>query len=434
MTDLNYDNAIGFLFSLQKFGVKLGLGRVENFLGELGDPHKSFRSIHVAGTNGKGSTCVFLESMLRHSGCRVGLYTSPHIIDLTERVVSDGRNIDSGYITRWVSEHRERITNLSLTFFESTTALAFSFFRDTDVEVAICEVGLGGRLDATNVLSPIGIVITGIGIDHQAQLGSSIERIAREKLGIVKSGIPVATGETEPAVLDIFRQTALENGSDLIILDEHAVVETSRCGLDGSVFSYSSSELDLKDLHVNQVGPLQVRNAALAVMCLEVTSGWLGGAEDWIRSGLERVSIPGRFQVIQTERGMVVLDVAHNISAAEALVDSLRTVLPGRKAVVVIGMSSDKDKEGILRTLAPAAREFIVSKPDFYRHERRTTAAELYETAAGLHDRVSEAPSISAAFSRGLEALDQESYLLVTGSFYTVSEVIASMKSGGINS
>jgi dihydrofolate synthase/folylpolyglutamate synthase len=337
----------------------------------------------------------------------------------------NGREIDGDYLSCWVSERKALILDLSLTFFEATTALAFSYFRDMSVTFAVCEVGLGGRLDATNLLSPCCTVITHVDIDHQAQLGSSKGDIAREKLGIVKTGVPIATGEDDPSLLAIHRETARRNGSDLHVLDERVEILREAYDLTGTMFSYRSPRMELEKLKILPLGMHQVRNAALAAMTLEVMADASPASTESIRRGLSRTVIPARLQIIDTEFGMVILDVAHNPGAARALRDALLTLLPGRRAVVVIGMSADKDSGSILQALAPVAAQFIVSKPDFARHERRALPADLLETARRVHDMVSEAADISTAVACGLDAVGENSYLLVTGSFYTVSEALS---------
>ncbi|MFQ6103428.1 MAG: bifunctional folylpolyglutamate synthase/dihydrofolate synthase [Candidatus Glassbacteria bacterium] len=432
MENSSFRDSIKFLYSLQRFGVKLGLDRMGAFLDELGNPHEAYRSIHIAGTNGKGSTSKFLESVLRNSGLKVGLYISPHLLEFGERIRIGQTVIERDYMTQWISTMREKISRLSLTFFEVATALAFSYFRDMGVEFAICEAGMGGRLDATNVLSPCAAVITNIGIDHGQQLGSTKKKIAMEKLGIVKELVPIATGETDHSLLAEHRRVARNNRAPLHVLDERVEIELSECTMSGTRFSYSSPDTMLEGLHTTLIGPHQARNAALAIMALETIRDVIYLREEHIRKGLAEAWLPGRFQVIETPSAKIILDVAHNPSASRALVETLRLVLPGKEAVVVAGMSSDKDTKNTLGPIAPIARKFIVSRPDFSRHERKAQAAQLYDVVRDIHGSVSQVPDIATATSLGLETVDEKSYMLITGSFYTVAEALSFLRSEGI--
>ncbi len=430
MDDASFGEAIRFLYGRQLFGVKLGLERMREYCALLGNPHDSFESVHVAGTNGKGSTCSFLESILRAEGVRTGLYLSPHLHGFSERIQALGTAVDAAYLTGWVAAERERIERLGLTFFEAVTALAFCWFRDRGVEVAVCEVGLGGRLDATNVLRPLSAVITGIDLDHEEHLGAGKDRVAAEKLGILKEGVPLVTGEVDPRMLELFRDGARRASSELLVFDEQVEIEIGECTIDGSRFDYRSGSRELRNLTIPVPGRHQVRNAALALFARENISPAGAGilTEPAVRSGLAGVRIPGRFEVLEISGGTVVLDVAHNPAAASMLAETCELLLPGRKAVVVIGMSSDKDAPGIIRALSAVAAGYIVTRPDFGRHERRAEAADLLETAGRCAAAAEEAPDVSTAVSRALERLGPSTYLLVTGSFYTVSEAFRALE------
>jgi len=320
-----------------------------------------------------------------------------------------------------------------MTFFEVATAMAFCYFADCGVEYAVCEVGLGGRLDATNVLRPACTVVTCIDIDHQSQLGHTKEEIAREKLGTVKEGVPVVTAEKDPAVIEVHREVASGRGSRLVVLDSEAEIDVEGCDTCGTRFSYRTGGTILEGLHTPAVGLHQARNAALAIKTLEIAA--LDGAVDEaaMRSGLASTRIPGRFQIVEAGGGTVVLDVAHNAGGAGALALTARRVFPGKKAVLLIGMSADKDRRSVLARLVPLAEFVIVTRPDFGRHERRAEAADLLAVAKELHGRVFEIPDVGEAVEAALDLLSDDLYLLVTGSFYTVAEAMMFLgrKEGG---
>jgi dihydrofolate synthase/folylpolyglutamate synthase len=423
MNDLSYSEAISFLYGLQRFGMKLGLERMGAFLSRLGNPQDAFASIHVAGTNGKGSTCFFLESVLRETGLAVGLYTSPHLLRFEERIVTAGKEIEKDYIAGWISREGEHIVREALTFFEAATAMAFCCFRDTGVELAVCEVGLGGRLDATNVLRPRCAVITSIGIDHTEQLGTTKESIALEKLGIVKEGVPVVTGEADAGILALHREVAHARGARLRVLEEEVCLRLIGCSSSGTSFDYDSPGFACEGLEVPLVGPHQARNAALALLSIETALGPDVLDEAAVRRGLAGARAPGRFEIVETPRGTVVLDAGHNPAAMEVLVRTCGAVFPGQRPVVVIGMSSEKDVEGVLAILAPLAAEFIVTEPDYRRHDRKARAARLLPVARAVHGRVREEPDPGSAVAQGLESAagGNGDYVLVTGSFYTVA-------------
>jgi dihydrofolate synthase/folylpolyglutamate synthase len=432
MKNLSYPDALSFLYGLQRFGMKLGLERIRATLARLGNPQEAFTSIHVAGTNGKGSTCFFLERMLREAGISVGLYTSPHLRRFEERILVGGNEIEKDYIAGWVSREREYITEESLTFFEAVTAMAFCYFRARGVELGVCEVGLGGRLDATNVLLPRCAVITTIGIDHEEQLGPSKRSIALEKLGIVKEGVPVVTGEEDREIIALHRDIAREREAGLYVLGEEVHLRYGACSSRGSSFDYRSAGMSLDGLRVRLAGSHQVQNAALAILSVEVALGAGAVSEEAVRRGLLEARAPGRFEILATPRGAVVLDVAHNPAAMQVLVKTSEEVFPGVKPVIVLGMSSDKNGEGVVRILSPLAGEFIVTKPDYRRHDRKARAAHLFPVARGIHGSVCEEPDVGRAVSIGLERTGGGRFLLVTGSFYTVAEAIAYLEAEGL--
>lgn len=356
---MDFEALLKELYGLERFGIKLGLDTIRDLLARLGNPEQAFPAIHVTGTNGKGSTCAFLSSIFRASGYRVGLYTSPHLVKFNERIRVDGRLIPDADVARLYAEVRPHAAAMAAasetnqpTFFEVTTAMAFRYFEEREVDLAVVEVGMGGALDATNVVNPDACVITRIGLEHTEYLGRSIERIAREKSGILKSGVPVVTVD-QPA-LGVIGARAAAMGCPLTVVGQD--VRYSRVG-----FDLEGQDLILEDgasVHVRipMLGSFQPENAATAfATALAVRERWrLTGAE--IAEGLRAARWPGRLQIVHRDP-TVLVDGAHNAPAAMALGESLQELFPGRKLTFVLGILNDKDLAGIADALGPLAAQ-----------------------------------------------------------------------------
>lgn len=358
------------LFRLEQFGIKFGLDNIRTLVACLGNPERAFRSIHIAGTNGKGSVTAMVDAALRAAGRHVGRYTSPHLTRLAERFVIDGSPVGDAELEESAARVRAAIDGLRAsgalkaepTFFEATTAMAFDLFQRAAVELAVVEVGLGGRLDSTNVISPVITAITSIDFDHQQYLGSTLGEIAFEKAGIIKGGVPVIVDELRPEALRVVLDVARERGSHVIHAREgvHLVTaedgDTARIRLRTPVHDYGEIHLALRGAH-------QQRNAILAVRILETLAG-LGESvpPSAVVHGLEHVSWPGRLDWRRFADGReIIMDAAHNPAGATALAEYLAG-LGGAKPPLVFAAMRDKDLEGMLRALAPVVSRIIVTR------------------------------------------------------------------------
>lgn len=398
-----YRDAIEFLFSLQMFGTTFGLEAVQRLAERAGSPHKALRFIHVAGTNGKGSTCAMLESIYRAAGWRVGLYTSPHLVSFRERIQVDRELIPESDVARLVTEAQPWLAEFPKekhpTFFEVVTVLALRHFEEQKCDVVIWETGLGGRLDATNLVTPLASVITNVQFDHEQWLGDTLEKIAAEKAGIIKPGVPVITAAEAPEVLNVLRETAARLHAPLHVISEHP----------SSLGSFPSS---LRGAH-------QQTNAALAVRTVEVVRAALPFNSSAIERGLAAVPWPGRFQVLERGRQTLVLDGAHNPAGARALAETLRAEFPNQPLTLVLGALEDKNWEAVCRTLAPLATSIVVVPVS----SRRTANPETLIKACRLaqpHGSVSAAGSVTEA----LADTRRDDLVVITGSLYLVGEAM----------
>ena len=386
------------------FGQKLGFERIQRLLDRLGNPEKKFQSIHIAGTNGKGSTAAMIASILREAGQQVGLYTSPHLIDFCERIRVGDELITAEEVLHYVRMIRV-VEEEPLTFFELATAIAFLHFAEEKVSVAVIETGLGGRLDATNVITPLISVITTIGRDHTAHLGESIEEIAFEKAGIIKPGVPVTVGMILPEAMEVIREAASVKGAPLHPFNRTLVPD---------------------DIPLGLVGHHQIANACVAVATTHLLRE-VGAVrepplqaidQETIWKGLETVSWPCRLETV-SEAPWVLLDGAHNVPAMQAVGEFLEDRLEGRRLVVLFAAMADKDLKGILSELAPITDEFVFTTP---RLKRSAEPGRLVEIASDFGKKCSVVDGVTNALETLLVTLKNEDVLLITGSLFLVGE------------
>ncbi|MFP5212528.1 MAG: bifunctional folylpolyglutamate synthase/dihydrofolate synthase [Acidobacteriota bacterium] len=414
----SYRESLDFLFGLQKYGIKFGLNSTESLLAKVGDPHRKLRCIHVGGTNGKGSTAAMLSTILRRHGYRVGLYTSPHLVRFTERFRIDDAEVKPERILevferlRSVLDEREPPT-----FFEMVTAMAFLYFAEEQVDWAVIEVGMGGRLDATNVIRPQVSVITNVAMDHQEFLGNTLASIAREKAGIIKENVPVVTGVRQPVVQSIMKTVCLKQGAPLYRLGTDFRV---RRNPDGS-FQYQGLRRRWPSLDVNLVGPHQYSNGGLALATLEVLEkeGLLQLDPAAVADGLSHVFWPGRVEILE-EKPFVVLDGAHNPQGAEALREALRQSFSYRRLHLVMGIMADKDIQGIFKRLLPMAETVIFTQP---KYSRAADAENLCRLAEPYIENRYVVSDISAAIAQARLFAGPDDLICITGSLYFAGEV-----------
>ncbi len=421
----NYEGTIDYLYALQRHGIKLGLRNITEMLSRLGNPQEAFSSAHIAGTNGKGSTAFALAELLGASGERAGLFTSPHLVSFTERLRVGGEEIAEDDVVRLASVIRESTSDLNPTFFEVVTAMGFQYFREQGVRWAVVETGMGGRLDATNSLSPDVAVITSLALDHKEFLGEGIEDIAREKAGIIKEGVPVVTAPQEPAAMEVLRSTAKRMGAALYIAGEDFTYNITAHGPDGITFNYESEDLSLKGVKLPAAGEYQALNAALAVRALTLLIDSSAADERAIREGLSLMRPPGRLERISDDPP-VLIDGAHNPGAARALAGALEEqIKDGGSPVIIIGAMSDKDLKGILEPLLPLAEGIIFTAPGY---GRAAAPEELRECARALGHDGTVAPTVAEALKAAVQGTRP---VLVTGSFFTIGEAKEALRGRG---
>ena len=345
---MTYAEAIQFLFRLRMFGAKFGLENTRRLADLVGNPQEQLRFIHVAGTNGKGSTCAMLESIYRAAGLRVGLFTSPHLVSFTERIQINRQPVSESDVVRFVREIQPLLKRFHAeappTFFEVVTVMALRCFAEQKCDLVIWETGLGGRLDATNIVTPIASVITNIGLEHQQWLGDTHDAIAAEKAGIIKPGIPVLTAAEPGRGLEVIADTARQLDSLLTVID----LNDARGAL-------------LDAARIPLVGEHQRLNAAVAIATVRAVEPAIPVAQETILDGLSRVQWPGRMQLAITSSGQqVLLDGAHNVSSAGALAAAFRQQFPQARPTMILGVLGDKDWRLIAETLAPLAHRLLL--------------------------------------------------------------------------
>jgi len=416
---MDYRQSIAYLFGLQRFGIKLGLANIEKLLSLLGNPHKKLRCVHIAGTNGKGSTAAFLHSILLHSGYRAGLYTSPHLVNFNERIKINNTEISRKRVAQIVTVIREmcRCEDLeTITFFEFITALAFQYFAEEKTDLVIMETGMGGRLDATNVVHPLVTIITSISLEHQVYLGNTLQQIAAEKAGIIKKNAPLLTGARQPGVIKLFTEQCRKLKTPLYVLGKD--FSSKKNGL--AVLNYRGFDCSLKNARLGLLGDHQVRNAGLALGAAELLrgQGFIIKEEDMLQ-GLQKARWPGRLEVIR-QKPAVVLDGAHNPEAWKALRGALRKYFIFKNLFMVIGIMQDKDITRMIETLTPDAHTVIFCKPKMDRAAGKTAIAS--GMAAFLEKKILWIEDTATAVNKALELAAPDDLICVTGSLFTVGE------------
>jgi dihydrofolate synthase/folylpolyglutamate synthase len=420
---VRYEAAIRYLYGLEPRGMTLGLARVKRALSARGSPERSFAAVHVAGTNGKGSVAATIASVLQHSGLRVGLFTSPHLHRLVERFRVDGRNMPQAELARRVGELApwlERASTPPLSFFEVCTLLALEWFRDRRCDVAVLEVGLGGRLDATNVVRPALSVITRIALDHTDRLGPTLRHVAREKAGIIKAGVPLVVGVREGEALAVIRARAQRLGAPLWRID-HDFSATAH----GSTCEVRVGSERIRALRAPLAGEYQVDNLACAVAALRVLArrGPLARRrgvkldERALRRGLSRVRWPGRLELIPGAPD-VLCDAAHNPDACAELARYLDGVAGAyRRKLLLFGVLQDKDHERMLAVLLPRFDELIFVTPA---SPRALLSGVLQARFGG-----SAIDDVGAALRHAQKRAGKRGLIVAAGSIFTMSAVRA---------
>jgi dihydrofolate synthase / folylpolyglutamate synthase len=437
--DKDYDQALSYLYGLQKFGIKFGLSSTQKLLDKFDNPQGSLALIHVGGSNGKGSVAAMLDSVYRQAGYRVGLFTSPHLVDFRERFRINGQMISKEETLSLVHEIKAKCDpEEPPTFFEFVTAMALIYFHREKVDLAIMEVGLGGRLDATNIIQPLAAVITGISLEHQEYLGNTLTRIASEKAGIIKEGVPLITGVTQKKVQERLQTVCREKNAPMLLAGRD--FRTRKTGTGAftfycSEFGVRSSERNKKgrttrksgtpnsklrtpNLKIALLGDHQIKNAGLALSVIETLKDQFPAGEGEIRQGLGLVTWPGRLEVLSRDP-LIVLDGAHNPGAMSALARTLPRALTYKRLHLVVGMMKDKDIEKTLKHILPLADNVYLTRAEY---DRSAEPDALVPFVKKMNRSFHICPTIPEAVLKARESAGPGDLILITGSLFVVGE------------
>jgi dihydrofolate synthase/folylpolyglutamate synthase len=419
--DSRYQQALQYLFARTNGPFKFGLERTVALLRELGNPHRSFPSLHIAGTNGKGSSVATAEALLRAKGLTVGAYTSPHLVDFRERIVVDGQRISAEEVIEFVERWTPTVESLGATFFEATTALAFAHFARRGVDVAVIETGLGGRLDSTNVIDPIAAGVTTIDYDHTEYLGDTLEQIAGEKAGIYKQGRPAIVGEPDESLRQVLARDGRKAGATPVrIVAEECVIDEVEVGPFGTAFTLDAFGTRHR-LTTPLAGRHQAENVAFALTLLDAAGAPYACTLADARSALADVRVAGRFQRV----GNYIFDVAHNPEGASVLASTLAAVRSSAPVIALYSVLADKDWRSMLRRLAPHVSHFVLTIAPTAPANRLW---HLDEVAAFAKSEGISAEAIADFDSALSRASAGGGTTLVTGSFHTVGDAMARLQ------
>jgi len=413
-----YQRTTSYLFKLERFGIKLGLDNINSLLDFLDHPHRKWQSIHIAGTNGKGSTAAMLESVFIDAGLKVGLYTSPHLVDFTERIRINRIPITKKDVIEFTNRMKPVIESIAPSFFEVATAMAFWYFDKENVDLAIVEVGMGGRLDSTNVIYPVATIINSIGYDHQYYLGRTIREIAREKAGILKKNVPCFTNNSDTEILEELEKRCVELRSRLYNVRENCVYKINKSDLEYTSFDLSFQGERFAGLRLNLLGDYQVSNAALAIVTLLYLSEEYKINEQNIRRGLAQVAWKGRIDYICREPN-IIIDVSHNTSGIEETLTFLKRFFPKYRTVIITFLQEDKDFKEIGELLAYHAQEIYIIDL----HHGKPVNPEIFQNTI---QNLNECTKILTSFNSVLKLIKKDNDLnklwLIIGSHYLAGE------------
>jgi len=413
-----------WLYSLENMGIKLGLSNVRSLLKQLGDPQERFGAVHVAGSNGKGSISALTASILRAGGYRTGLYTSPHLVRFTERMTVNGAEISEAVLGRMISEVREMIDDgrfaRPLTFFEITTALAFLHFSEEGVEEAVVEVGMGGRLDATNVVRPRCCLISPISLEHTGYLGDTVAKIAYEKASIIKENAPVISSPQSPEAARIISWMAKCRGSSLRMMGTDFQAECLDRDAEGTTVRLPSLGADVR---LSLIGRYQCENAAVAAECGLALGRQIDLSRENIMDGLVRTRWPGRLEVV-SQHPLTVLDVTHTPHGASVVASEL-DIFPGSPRILVVGMLRDKDAQGVMSLLAPHFDQVLCTSA---RSPRALSSQEMLTACQGSNPHCQAVEGVGKAVAEGKRLAGRNGLVMISGSLYTVGEAISHLE------
>jgi dihydrofolate synthase/folylpolyglutamate synthase len=417
---MNYKESINWLYGFQKHGIKLGLERIEYICNKLGNPQNNYPAIHVGGSNGKGSVCQYLNSILVLNGCNVGMYTSPHLQQFSERFIVNDKEISEKEVIDLVENVKPIVEEMkdTPTFFEVVTAMAFQYFSDKKVEYAIVEVGLGGRFDATNIVKPLVSVITNVTPEHQDRLGKNIEDIAFEKAGIIKTKVAVVTAASGKA-LEVIKKKMFENNNSGIFVDRDFYEKISG-GIDWQEYLVHGVLKDYK-LRISMPGVFQGENLAVAIATVEALQrNGVFITDESIVEGVEKTKYSGRMEIIGYEP-ILLLDGAHNIAGMQSLKVSLEKDFVFNKLILIIGILSDKNIDEMLKAIVPIADTIIVTKSS---NDRACDPVVLKNKVLEIDSKkevlVKEQLKDAIDFAKSVAKKDD--LVVITGSLFTVGD------------
>ena len=424
---MNYNEALQFIHESHKFGMRLGLDNIKKLLELLGDPQNNLKIIHVAGTNGKGSTCSFISSILKESGYKVGLYTSPFLETFTERIRVNGENISEEEVGKIVSLIKEKIEIMVSegysypTEFEIVTAMAFYYYNQEKVDFVALEVGLGGRYDATNVIDkPVVSAITSISLDHTGILGDTLAKIAFEKGGIIKENCPTIVYPQQEEASEVIKNICAEKKSKYIECD-FKNIEIKSSNINSQIYNCNINGKELRDLEIKLIGAHQIKNSIVALNVIEYLNSIkiTNISEENIRKGLLETKWPGRIEKI-SENPMFIIDGAHNEEGAKSLANSIDKYFENKNKILVIGMLEDKDIESVLDLLIPKFNKVITTTPD---NPRAIDANKLKEKIERYNIEVTCEPNIKEAVDYALKISNKDDVIISAGSLYMIGNV-----------
>lgn len=419
----NYSKTIQQLYELQRFSIKMGLGNINHLCNYLNNPHQAYPVIHVAGTNGKGSTSILIQRILAAHGLKVGLYTSPHLVDFRERIRINDDLIEKVFIRLFWKHIKSEVSQISATFFDTTTAMAFSYFQEKKIDIAVIETGLGGRLDSTNILNPIIVVMTPIDIDHMQQLGPELKTIANEKAAIIKKGSILITGRQDDEVeyvLEMFRDKTRKN----LKLDESIKIINPILDKTNSIFDLQDKYelITLRNIYLNLAGRFQIDNAGLAYLasrsCLQQFG--INFNEQKLRSAYKSVIWPGRLQKVSS-KPEIYFDVSHNYSGFRNTIDFIRLKFKKKSTHLLIGLLKDKEYEKIINLIYKYFVDIVITEPD----NGRKLPGEIIQNELlkyGINAKIIK--EIDKAYDFSLRNIPMGHTLFVMGSHFLIGKLL----------
>jgi len=408
------EDLLAYLFGLERFGIKMGLDVIKDVMARMDNPQEKFKSVQITGTTGKGSTAAFLASILQEAGYKVGMYTSPHLKKFNERIQINGVAVTDDEIISLTKRVKENVEGIDVTFFEFTTAMAFSHFAQHKVDIAIVEVGLGGRLDSTSILKPDVSIITNVSLDHTHLLGETTLEIAKDKAAIIGLNAITITAEKHSEIVDHFKKVCSERKSEL--LQVHTALEIKEISSSLHTQTFSTTGLVNGTFKTRMLGRHQIENACTALLAAYV----LKISDEVMVKGIAKTYWPGRLDLI-SEDPFIMVDGAHNVAGVEAIYDFVAS-LPKRK-VLLLGIAQDKDIPAIVKTIVPLFEEVIISQGNYKPAETAIIASEVRKYT----DKVEEIPSLKEAVKVAKERAGSDG-LFITGSLYMVGDAMKSLE------